>query len=309
MDRIERERGSLTAELDAVGADRARLEGRLARLVDDVDEARPPALAVRERLEALDLARRLDAELRREYPDRDELTERIRTFESAHSGRSVDAAELASMKAREGELEETVGELTRRLEGLKKDMDYLGREDTMGAIDGEIEALRAEMDDQIRARDRLSLIAAVLREADRRFREGHQPDVLRRAGCHLSTVTGGRYERILLDESDGGRFLLEGPGYPGPIEVGEPISTGTREQVYLSLRLAILDHLDRRGERLPLFMDEAFVNWDSDRRTRAFGLIEEVSRTRQVFVFTCHDEMAGNLAALGARVLVLDSRG
>lgn len=307
LDRIEKERETLSEDLAAVRADRDRLERHLARLVD-AEDPRPPAMVVRDRLEALDLARRLEDELRREYPDRDELVEQIRRFESLHAGRSVDAAELASAKASEIELEDAVGELTKRLEGLKKDMEYLGREETMGAIDGEIEALRAEMDEQVRARDRLALIAAILQEADRRFRETHQPDVLRRAGCHLSTVTGGRYERILLDESDGGRFLLDGPGYPGPIEVGEPISTGTREQVYLSLRLAILDHLDRRGERLPLVMDEAFVNWDSARRTRAFELIGEVSRARQVFVFTCHDEMAGTLAALGARVLVLDSQ-
>jgi uncharacterized protein YhaN len=153
------------------------------------------------------------------------------------------------------------------------------------------------------------VIAALLREADRRFRDEHQPDVLRRAGCHLSAITGGRYERILVDEAGEGRFLLEGPGYPGPVPVGTPISTGTREQVYIALRIAILDHLDRRGERLPVFMDEAFVNWDGARRARGLALLEEVSRTRQVFVFTCHAELAAGLAARGARVLELDGVG
>lgn len=195
------------------------------------------------------------------------------------------------------------------MEGLEKDMDYLRREDTVGAVEGEMEAVQAEIDGAVRTRDRLWVLAALLREADRRFREEHQPDILRRAGCHLSAITAGRYGKLLLDEGAEGRFLLEGPGYPGPVPVGEPVSRGTREQVYLALRLAILDHLDQAGERLPVFMDEAFVNWDEERRERGLGLLEELAGTRQVFVFTCREELAGSLAARGARVLVLDAPG
>ncbi|NNF27618.1 MAG: hypothetical protein HKN73_10405, partial [Gemmatimonadetes bacterium] len=84
-----------------------------------------------------------------------------------------------------------------------------------------------------------------------------------------------------------------------------PLSTGTREQVYLALRLAIIDHLDARGERLPLFMDEAFVNWDAGRRDRAFELMAHISKTRQVFFFTCHPEMAEELAQRGGRIIRL----
>jgi len=307
LERLDRERQRITTELEEVRTERIHLTERLAGLSGS-EGPDLPTLTVGDRIEALELARRLDDELRREYPDRKELLERIHGFELAHAGASVASAELASKKARASELTDQVEELTGRLEGLKKDMEYLGREETMGAIDGEIESIRMDIEDAVRARDRIWLVAKILREADRRFRDEHQPEVLRRAGCHLSTITGGRYERILLDETDGAKFLLDGPDYPGPIEVGEPISTGTREQVYLAIRLAILDHLDRRGERLPLFMDEAFVNWDQARRERAFGLLDEVSRTRQVFLFTCHDEMAGSLAARGARVWVLDAR-
>jgi uncharacterized protein YhaN len=307
MERIDRERRRLATEFDDVHAERTALAERIERVARREGPGSSD-LTVGDRIEALELAKRLDGELRREYPDWSDLLERIRRFESTHSGGPVAAAELASRKARASELAVRVEDLTGRLEALKKDMEYLSREETVGTIDGEIESVRMEIDDAVRNRDRLWLVAALLREADRRFRDEHQPDILRRAGCHLSVITGGRYERILLDEADGARFLLDGPGYPGPIEVGEPISTGAREQVYLALRLAILDHLDRRGERLPLFMDEAFVNWDPARRERAFGLLDEISGTRQVFVFTCHQDMARSLAARGARTLVLEAR-
>jgi uncharacterized protein YhaN len=87
--------------------------------------------------------------------------------------------------------------------------------------------------------------------------------------------------------------------------VGEPISRGTREQVYLALRLALLDHLDQGHERLPLFLDEAFVNWDPTRRDRVFGLIEGMARDRQIIVFTCHPELVAELEGRGAAVIHL----
>jgi len=52
-------------------------------------------------------------------------------------------------------------------------------------------------------------------------------------------------------------------------------------------------------------MDEAFVNWDTRRRDRAFELMARISRTRQVFFFTCHPEMAGELADRGGRIIRL----
>ena len=146
-----------------------------------------------------------------------------------------------------------------------------------------------------------------MKEADRRFREEHQPDLMRRAGSYLGHLTGGRYERMLVDEvGDGEVFQIVGPDLPAPIALAHPVSTGTLEQAYLSLRLAIVDHLDRGGERLPLFVDEVFVNWDEARRNRGVDLIASVARTRQLFFFTCHPEMAARLEARGARVIPLD---
>jgi uncharacterized protein YhaN len=66
-----------------------------------------------------------------------------------------------------------------------------------------------------------------------------------------------------------------------------------------------VDHLDQGKERLPLFIDEAFVNWDAERRDRGLEVLAEASSTRQVFAFTCHPEMAERLGALGACVLRL----
>jgi uncharacterized protein YhaN len=84
------------------------------------------------------------------------------------------------------------------------------------------------------------------------------------------------------------------------------VSTGTLEQAYLSLRLAIVDHLDQGGECLPLFVDEVFVNWDRERRGRGIEVLGSLSRNRQLFVFTCHPELAEQFSGRGAAVLELE---
>ncbi len=129
---------------------------------------------------------------------------------------------------------------------------------------------------------------------------------MRRASGYLERLTGGRYDRLLVDEQGkGDLFHLAGPGFPKPIPLAAPVSTGTLEQAYLSLRLAIVDHLDPGEERLPLFLDEAFVNWDDERRARGLEVVAEIAERRQVFAFTCHPSMASRLESLGATVLPL----
>ena len=199
------------------------------------------------------------------------------------------------------QIEELGGAIAR----LDTEIVHLQEGDTPDRIEGSVEAVKQQIRDAKEGRDRSFVLARVVREADRRFRDDHQPDLLRRAGDHLRHITAGRYEHIEMGETGDESLYLSGPAASAPRKVGEALSQGTREQVYLALRLAIIDHLDAGEERLPLFMDETLVNWDAWRRDRAFGLLERVAEQRQVFVFTCHPAMAAELEDRDARIIAL----
>ena len=171
---------------------------------------------------------------------------------------------------------------------------------TADQIDGEIDALENEVRRLVREHDRKIVLAYTIREADRRFREEHQPDVIRRASGYFATITADRYDRVMVDDS--GEFHVRGSFDNGTVSTvaAESLSTGAREQLYLAMRLAIMSHLDHDRERLPVFIDEALVNWDAARRTRGFQLLRELSQTRQVFVMTCHERWAQELTDAGA---------
>jgi uncharacterized protein YhaN len=162
----------------------------------------------------------------------------------------------------------------------------------------EVESQIATIDDQLqqtrRKRDRLALLANIIRRADQQFRFKHQPDVIRKASEYLDKITAGRYQKLIL-EDEGNSLMVFQRGSGLPIEVDESLSQGTRDQVYLSIRFALMDHLDAHQERLPAFLDEVFVNWDKERRLLGYEILKDLSKRRQVFVFTCHPWMADEL--------------
>lgn len=66
------------------------------------------------------------------------------------------------------------------------------------------------------------------------------------------------------------------------------LSTGTRDQLYLALRLAVCKVLlDDKDERVPLVLDDPFVNYDDQRVACGMKLLREIARERQVILLTC----------------------
>ncbi len=155
-----------------------------------------------------------------------------------------------------------------------------------------VEAIREELRAAKVERDRLALLDSILASAEQRFRQEHQPDVLRRASHHLEQITAGRYGRLdYLEGADGGLFV-SCRERSEPVKVDEPISRGTCDQIFLCLRLGLIDHLDAGRERLPLILDDALLHTDDLRRSEFYPLLRNIAVTRQVFFLTCHRAIA-----------------
>ena len=69
------------------------------------------------------------------------------------------------------------------------------------------------------------------------------------------------------------------------------LSTGTRQQLYLALRIALLELVDSVGVALPLMADDILVNFDDPRRRGAALALAQLAKKRQVIVCTCHMEV------------------
>ena len=193
-----------------------------------------------------------------------------------------------------------------REQELSAQLERLGAARTVGDVEGELRAVEAELADVKRERDRLVLAAAIVRRAEREVRERYAPAWLQSASRYLEAITHGRYGAIAIIETPGGEPVLEvtRAGEAMPVRVGPPLSRGTLEQIYVAVRLALVDAIDADA-RLPMFLDELFAHWDShrlDALVRVLGAVEG----RQVVVSTCHAALADRLErSCGARVIEL----
>jgi len=124
-----------------------------------------------------------------------------------------------------------------------------------------------------------------------RYREQRQTPLLQRAGELFNELTLGSFERLMVEE-DGDKSVIVGRRNSEEIGV-EAMSDGTRDQLYLSLRVAALElHLDK-GAPLPFLADDLFVNWDNERAKAGLRVLAALARRTQVLFLTHHEHLIG----------------
>jgi uncharacterized protein YhaN len=99
----------------------------------------------------------------------------------------------------------------------------------------------------------------------------------------LPAITRGRWVDARVDPADLGIHLA---ARDGVWRSAAQLSHGTREQVWLLLRIALARRLVRAGETSPLVLDDVTVHFDADRTSAALQALRAIARERQVVLFT-----------------------
>ncbi|MCF6411026.1 ATP-binding protein [Pseudalkalibacillus salsuginis] len=144
----------------------------------------------------------------------------------------------------------------------------------------------------------------ILDRAKRNFQAERQPRVINRAENYFFAMTEGGYTRIIAPKGEES-FLIE--RNDGVIFRPEELSRATMEQLYLSLRIALAEEYENKGD-FPLIMDDILVNFDEKRRKLAFDLIRSIAGDRQVLYFTCHGTTAAHLSGRPLRLPAITER-
>ncbi|WP_437620722.1 AAA family ATPase [Sorangium sp. So ce1151] len=319
---IEHRLADKRRERDQQEARRAAAEARLTKLFEAAgvpragdDAADVAALSLAE--ERSREARRLDREL---VENEGKLLEAgegagIAALEQETAGveRDALALELDRTEERLAALEDERRRIDRALGSLEQEREHLRA--TVGAAEAAVEAqiclshLRGEVRRYVRAR-----LAAVLLEREiERYRERNQGPILARASALFHRLTLGAFAglRVGYDESE--QAILRcvraaPPGPPTPAAAPAPegaaaepakapvqrevdvsgLSDGTRDQLYLALRLASLEHHARTAEPMPLILDDLLIHFDDDRARAALAVLGELTGITQVLFFTHH---------------------
>ena len=121
-----------------------------------------------------------------------------------------------------------------------------------------------------------------------RFRSENQTPVLAITSRYFSELTLGSFAGLLADENDQGEPVLVGTRPNGARVLVERMSSGTRDQLYLALRLASLEWRLAGHEPMPFILDDILVNADDARSRAALKILGELAAKTQVILFTHH---------------------
>ena len=145
----------------------------------------------------------------------------------------------------------------------------------------------------------LAVTCRLLENIRTSYERERQPETLKEASGYLARLTQGRYCRVWTPLGEKTLRVDDADGHSLPVE---SLSRGTREQLFLSLRLALAASYARRGAALPMVLDDVLVNFDADRATAAAEVLRDFAAAgHQLLVCTCHEHIEEIFAQLDAR--------
>jgi uncharacterized protein YhaN len=133
--------------------------------------------------------------------------------------------------------------------------------------------------------------AAMLDKALAAVEQQQEPEAVRRITALFAALTNGAYQRVLTEPQDDGsaRLVLVQQGdLPDKHQEVEDLSEGTRDQLYLALRLAAIEAHVASALPLPFIADDILQTFDDDRALAALRVLRDMSETVQVILLTHH---------------------
>ncbi|QSH41916.1 AAA family ATPase [Lentisphaerota bacterium ZTH] len=202
------------------------------------------------------------------------------------------------------ELQTEINELNSQIDvqntkngSIQTELDSLVSSDRLIQLRNERERLIQQMRDAASQWAVFVTAGTVLQKAVARYEREKQPEVLRQASGIFRNFTDNRYLEISKPlESD---ELQIKTAAMASKDVAK-LSRGTREQLYLAMRLGLIEQYEQQSEALPVVFDDILVNFDQQRLHTAVSALNKFAKKRQVIMLTCHKFVRDILLKHGA---------
>lgn len=157
--------------------------------------------------------------------------------------------------------------------------------------------IKSEFQELVNQWSRYRVAAELIEETLKIARKDRLPDTIEDASVFFRTLTENNYQRILFNDEQ-----LEVQRQDGTIFLAQELSTGTAEQLYVALRLAFVKNTADLV-KMPLLIDDGFVNFDKERKKLVLTVLRELSQTNQILYFTYDDEIYKEIPQIQVKVL------
>lgn len=176
------------------------------------------------------------------------------------------------------------GRITQELAGAARDTAF----DEVKFAYAQVEARLSAAQHQLAV---LLIAQSSLTEAIAVWEKKSQPEVYRIASELFALMTDNAWRSVRINPDN----QIEVTDALMTTRPPELLSLGTRQQLYLALRIALLVTAENVGASLPILADDILVNFDDERRRGAARALAYLAEHRQVILFTCHADVVALL--------------
>lgn len=199
------------------------------------------------------------------------------------------------------ELEPRRTELAQAKGREQKELELMDGSDQAAQLADQAQAVLASIRADAKRYVHVKLASKILRDQIERYRRENQGPLIKRASEHFSSLTLGSFDGLVTDFNDQDEPVLVGIRRSGEKVFVEGMSSGTRDQLYLALRLASLERYMDGAESMPFIVDDILVDFDDDRSEAALRELIALSKRGQVILFTHHARVVEQAKALSGK--------
>ena len=153
--------------------------------------------------------------------------------------------------------------------------------DNLSNLEEELEINKNKFLEIKRKEKAINITKEVLTSAYQKMKEKVTPKFTNQLSENIGIITKGKYTTATYNEDEGLLVELNNGSYVN----ANKLSLGTIDQLYLSLRLSMIDDLSE--EKLPIILDESFAYYDNKRLKNILKYLSEKFQKRQIIIFTC----------------------
>jgi len=228
-----------------------------------------------------------------------------RLLENAPAGELEKRWETLGQRGQQAD--ERVSQLLQRQGETAQEMKSLAADRRLAEVKLELACLEKQLAACAEHWRTLGATTSMLEKVCEVYETERQPETLREASAFLKQLTDGKYVRVWTPLGKNALRIDNEKNQSLPLEV---LSRGTREAVFIALRLSLAAAYSRRGVTLPLVLDDVLVNFDSIRATHAARVLRDfASLGHQVIMFTCHEHIMKIFHNIDVQVRVLPAQG
>ena len=190
-------------------------------------------------------------------------------------------------------IEETINNNRIRIKGLEIEYDTIVPQlDEMVVLEEKREADKEKLEELREKESIINIAIENLMDAYEEMKTTITPKFTKNLSESIQKISSNKYNKVTINDENG--MIIE--NNRGEYVEAIKLSTGTIDQLYLALRLSMIDELSK--ENLPIILDESFAYSDNNRLKNMLQYLTSDLNNHQTIIFTCTDREQKMLEAM-----------